>query len=603
MTHLLVALAWTLIHFCWQAAAIAAIYGAASLLLARQSSQTRYLLALCALLAMLASATITLGWQLRGEIAAARAAVTTVETGSPIHNELQQAVSMLGHDVSDRALRTTTGETIPTLLPWVDGVWLLGVFVLSVRSLGGWWLIRRLRTSANLDVPNAIQASFDSLVDALNLRRPVALAMSRSVSGPLTIGFLQATVLLPLSAVTALGPEELKVVLAHELAHVRRADFLWNLVQTFAETVFFFHPAVWWIGSCLRTERELCCDDLALKICPNPVVYASALFQLEQQRMRQPHMAMALDGNQRGSSLRLRILRILGEPVSHIGRGPSRAFSVAVGLAGILVLILPTSQVLANLHPVHAATVIAKPICYPELNVAAGVPTESLHARSLRIANAAASAVQPAVRAMVQEPAATEEKPRAGQAATSDSASATGKSTYIDRMRAAGYDVDLDKYVAMKIQGVTPEYAHDMAQAGFGKLSADDLIACKIQGVSPEAVRQMKQEGLDVSNVHDAISFRIFSVTPEFIAGMKAAGFNGLTSKQLIELRVQGVTPEYARSITQQFPGATVEDLVKTRIFHIDADFIQNAKAHGFNNMKLEKLVQLRISGLLDEDK
>ncbi len=170
-------------------------------------------------------------------------------------------------------------------------------------------------------------------------------------------------------------------------------------------------------------------------------------------------------------------------------------------------------------------------------------------------------------------------------------------------MKAAGYDVDLDKYIALKIQGVTPEYAHQMSQIGFGKLSADDLIACKIQGVSPEAIAEMKKQGLEVSSVHDAISFRIFSVTPEFIAGMKAAGFTNLSTKELVGLRVQGVTPEYARSITQQYPGATVEDIVKTKIFNIDADFIASAKAHGFNNLKLEKLVQLRISGLLDDEK
>jgi hypothetical protein len=83
---------------------------------------------------------------------------------------------------------------------------------------------------------------------------------------------------------------------------------------------------------------------------------------------------------------------------------------------------------------------------------------------------------------------------------------------------------------------------------------------------------------------------------------MKAAGFDHLTSEQLLALRVQGVTPEYAREITRQFPGATAEDLVKTRIFRIDADFIAMVKKHGFTGLSLEKLVQLRISGLFDDE-
>jgi hypothetical protein len=169
-------------------------------------------------------------------------------------------------------------------------------------------------------------------------------------------------------------------------------------------------------------------------------------------------------------------------------------------------------------------------------------------------------------------------------------------------MKAAGYDVDLDKLIAMKIQDVTPEYAAAMSQIGFGKLSADDLIACKIQGVTPEYITQLKQGGLEVKDIHQIISFRIFEVTPEFVAGMKAAGFSGINSDQLVAMRVQGITPEYARSITQQFPGATTDDLVKTRIFNIDAAFIESAKKHGFTDLSLDKLVKLRISGILDDE-
>jgi len=137
----------------------------------------------------------------------------------------------------------------------------------------------------------------------------------------------------------------------------------------------------------------------------------------------------------------------------------------------------------------------------------------------------------------------------------------------------------------MKIQDVTPEYAAAMSKLGFGKLSADDLIACKIQGVTPEFIANIKQSGLEVKSIQDAISYRIFDVSPEFIAQMKAAGFSGMSSQQLLAMRVQGVTPEYARSIVQQFPGATAEDIVKTRIFNIDAAFIEMAKKHGFTGL------------------
>ena len=439
--------------------------------------------------------------------------------------------------------------------------------------------------------------------------------------------------LLPVSAATSLGPDELEVVLAHELAHVRRADFLWNLVQTFVETLFFFHPAVWWIGNRIRQERELCCDDMALSVCPNPVVYANALFQLERQRSHPGRLAMALDGHQPAQTLKMRIARILGEPMAEAAhRGP---FSLAAAAAALVVLLLPVPQVMAGRQQAPAPAIAPAAAAVAAPAVAANVEAAALYKLSPSM-----PAPEPASQEAAGQESKDQETPASAATAPVPEPAAepqeTGTKTeghgdYIDRMKAAGYDVDLDKLVAMKIQGITPEYAQRMNQMGFGKLSADkliamkvqdvtpeyaqqmdqlgfgklsvdDLIACRVQGVSPEVIAKFKQDGLEVKDVHQAISYRIFDVTPEFVAGMKAAGFANLDSKQLLSMRVQGVTPEYAKSIEQQFPGATAEDLVKTRIFNIDANFIASAKRHGFTDLNLEKLVKLRISGILDDD-
>jgi hypothetical protein len=409
----------------------------------------------------------------------------------------------------------------------------------------------------------------------------------------MTVGAIRALVLLPVTAATSLSPEELEVVLAHELAHIRRADFLWNLMQTLAETLFFFHPAVWWISGHIRHERELCCDDLALQFCPNPIVYAHALYRLEEQRTRQWRFAMALDGHQSPQTLCMRISRILGEPVTNMNSRTVRPFSLAAGFAALIVLLLPVPQLLASLSPASQAA--------PATVVTTRPSSQPVEVRTEIVASTAQPAV-PSPRPQLQaaEPiVAANAEP---QSPDKSQTPAKSGSSYIDSMKAAGYDVDLDNMIAMKIQNVTPEYARSMAQVGFGKPSAEDLVACKIHGVTPEYIAQLKQQGLEVKSLQDAISYRIFQVTPEFAAGMKEAGFNGLTSQELLSMRVQGVTPEYARDIRQQFPNATADDIVKTRIFHIDAPFIASAKQHGFNNLSLEKLVQLRISHLLDDE-
>jgi beta-lactamase regulating signal transducer with metallopeptidase domain len=602
MTPTVQAIAWTLIHFCWQAAAIAAIYRGASLLAARRTSNTRYLLALGALLLMVAASVVTFAFEMRsGSSSAAQSAIAGSHDTYMI-SPATTATSVAAQSPATPAASSTqphaallpSGFALPVLptsaLRFIDSLWLLGVLTLSLRSLGGWWLIQRLRATASVEASPAISASFRRISSALGLRRPVLLRVSSAIAGPVTVGALRELVLLPLSAATSLSPDQLEVVLAHELAHVRRADFFWNLVQTLVETLFFFHPAVWWLGSRIRHERELCCDDMALTVCPNPVVYANALFELEQQRSRQLNLAMALDGHQPARTLRMRIARILGEPqAAATNRGP---FSLAAAVAALVVLFFSVPQLMASLNPAPVATpaqvavVAPAPVVHPVVRPAVATVHTAV---AVSVARTEAHAMLSPVLAIVAAQGNAQE-------------SSAGKGDYIDHMKAAGYDVDLDKYIAMKIQGVTPEYARAMSQLGFGKLSADDLIACKIQNVSADYIAELKKNGLEVKDIHDAISYRIFDVSPEFVAGMKAAGFTGLTSKQLLAMRVQGVTPEYAQSIVKQFPGATTEDIVKTRIFNIDAAFIASAQKHGFTDLNLEKLVKLRISGILDDD-
>jgi beta-lactamase regulating signal transducer with metallopeptidase domain len=579
------AIAWTLIHFCWQAAAIAAAFGIAARLTAHRSSHVRYAVALSALVAMLAAAVLTFAWQMApsGE-ARMTSAADFAATDFP-------RIAQPGRTPGGVALAAggEIAERMPSYLKWVDAVWLMGVCGLAFRNVGGLWMIRRLRTRAEKSkAPVEVQEQFARIAAALGLKRDVLLRMSDAIAGPVTVGALKTMVLLPVSALSGLGPEELEVVLAHELAHVRRADFVWNLLQTVAETLFFFHPAVWWISGRVRHERELCCDDLALEVCPNPVVFASALFHLEEQRSRQLHMAMALDGNQGRQTLRMRIARILGEQGALAVPG-ERRFSLAAVLAGALVLLVSAPQVIASLRPHVAPAVAAMAKAVAEV---AKAPVSAVAAP----ASVSEAAVAAPAQASSAKPA-PERKP--AQASTSGGSDGT----YIDRMKAAGYDVDLDKLIAMKIQNVTPEYARDMAKVGLGKPTADELIACKIQGVSPEVIAELKQQGLDVKSFSDAVSFRIFKVTPEFVSEMKAAGFTNLDSRQLLDMRVQGVTPEYAKQVMEQFPGATAEDLIESRIFHIDGDFIASAKAHGFKDLTMKKLVQLRISGIMDDEK
>jgi len=587
MMHILQSIAWTLIHFCWQAAVIAGLYAMAARAAEHRTSQFHYVLALSAIFVMLITGIFTFAYETsRGVDAGAQyiSAATASRTGDFPRSVEPGVTPNEGISTQSEPMNATA----PAFMLWIDALWIVGVFGLALRHLGGWVLISRLRKRALQAAPLETQTEFARIAAALGLGRRVALRISEAIAGPVTVGAFRSMVLLPVSAVTGLSRDELEVVLAHELAHVRRADFMWNLLQSLVETLFFFHPAVWWISNRVRHERELCCDDMALEICPDPVVYANALFRLEQQRATRMHLAMALDGHKPRTTLRNRIARILGEP--EVSVKSARRVSLAAVAASALVLAISAPQLVAGLHPVQAGTATFSP--------------DQSGAESSASTGTAAMASAPSQDAEPKaspKPAKIEVEPARSPVTTTENGEPSAHTAYIDRMKAAGYDVDLDKLIAMKIQNVTPEYAQAMGELGLGKPSADDLIACKIQGVSPEVVAELKKNGLEVNSFQDAISYRIFNVDPEFVAGMKAAGFDHLASKQLLSMRVQGVTPEYAKSIAQQFPGVTAEELVETRIFHIDADFIASAKSHGFTDLTLKKLIRLRISGILND--
>jgi beta-lactamase regulating signal transducer with metallopeptidase domain len=641
MNHHLESLGWTLLHFCWQATAIALVYWLADAVLAKARSQSRYFLALATMLLMLVSAQATFAYE--ETQGGSGLSSSTVSFSSPALLTIESGLS------SDLApspgLKTAGAATqlaqlpLSRFLPWLDVAWLLGVALLSTRTIGGWRLIQRLRRSSLVAAPEAVSANFLRLCERLGITRQVSLRISQHIQGPLAIGIVRSLVILPASALMALSPEQLEAVLAHELAHVRRADYLWNLIQTMIETLFFFHPAVWWLGSRLRQQRELCCDDVAVESCADPLVYATALLRLEERRRQQLNLAMALDGHRPWSGLRVRIARILGEADGEKGRHDLVPIPLAAICAVFLLVVLPVPQLFAGLRetmrtqaeaPAASAAPAPTPAPAPAPDPApASTPSPSL---SHVVDDSSTESPTPALAAVgddhvvVTTTATTttsEDARGAGHGAGEGTGSGSGpdgsgshdgnggqtptadasshKPDYIDGMRAAGYDVDVDKYVAMKVQGITPEYAQAMAKVGFGKPSADDLIAMKVQGITPEYVSGLRAAGLEPSKISDLIAYRIFKVTPEYVAEMKAAGFGSIPPDQLVALRVQKVTPEFAKTVKQQYPNATIDELVKLRVFHIDDAFIADAKRHGFTSLSIEQLVRLRISGVMGD--
>jgi TRAP-type C4-dicarboxylate transport system substrate-binding protein/beta-lactamase regulating signal transducer with metallopeptidase domain len=313
-------LGWTLLHFLWQGTLIALILVALSWLLKNRHPSLRYLLACASLAVMLACPIVTY------LVLDSRNSTPPVETALPPQPDIAQPVLVADNAAVQPTVNNVifapeggTGKKASWLernlkpwLPYLVVFWGVGVLVLSVRLLGGLWLLRKLRTRLTKPVSTMLVSQLNSVAERLGLARTVQLRESLAVTVPLVVGWLKPMILLPSSVISGLSVKQLEMILAHELAHIRRHDYLVNLLQSVIETLLFYHPAVWWVSAKIRHERELCCDDLAVNVCGgDKQSYAQALADLEDLR---PNMQFVQAAT--GGSLVNRVLRLVDQAIT-----------------------------------------------------------------------------------------------------------------------------------------------------------------------------------------------------------------------------------------------------------------------------------------------
>jgi beta-lactamase regulating signal transducer with metallopeptidase domain len=306
-------LGWALVHSLWQGALATAGLTSLLAIVPARAARARYALATATLVLMLA---LPLATALR--LSGASEAGTPAPLASPVPS-----------------LAVRVGSSIEPALPWIVTLWLGGVLVVSLNLASGWLATRRLATTGTAPAPDAHRRALARLAARLRVSRPVRLLASTLVQVPAVIGWWRPVILLPVSVLTGGGltPLQLDALLAHELAHVRRHDYLVNVLQAVIETLLFYHPAVWSVSARVRQEREHCCDDLAAAACVDAHTYATALVTMEQLRAAPP-LALAASGG----SLVGRVRRLLLPPTAETF---PRWFAgiVGGGLAGLVLAV------------------------------------------------------------------------------------------------------------------------------------------------------------------------------------------------------------------------------------------------------------------------
>jgi beta-lactamase regulating signal transducer with metallopeptidase domain len=459
---------WVLIHFLWQGTALAVLLQ--PILAGCRRAEARYTWSLVALALMAVAPVVTF--------------VVLRLPGGGGGIGLEEPAGPAGL-VPDVAMPLAGGVS------WMAGlvfVWLAGVVGLSLRLIGGWVLVERLRRRETAPLPDALLQRCRVLQNRLALARPVRFVHSALVSVPAVIGWFRPAVLIPLASLAGLSPQQLDAVILHELAHIKRLDAFANLFQILVETLLFYHPVVWWVSRSIRVERENCCDDLAVSICGDAVGYARALTLLETQR-GVPAMALAASGG----ALKQRVIRLLAPR-------PRPAGLPAVAMAAMALVCLA-----ASITAGHALTAQSEP-------------------------SAPASAEWP------QDEAAA--PPAPGEPPAKDG-------SYVGALAAAGLtNLSVDQLIALKSRGVGADYVAGLRKAGF-EPSTEQLLALSSLGVQPEDAAAFRALGLSDLSIHQLLSFRSLGVTPDYIRALKAAGLGDLPAKDYVEAKATGITPDY----------------------------------------------------------
>lgn len=345
-------LGWTLLHSVWLLALLGMLAIVAMILLRKKSAQARcacrylglILMAVAPLAIFALSPVVEVN---RSEVAAVIPSTSEGPVVRPAVPRPLPPESISAPTDSERPLATTApdppavdsappaqGRESASLswsmaAPWTGLIWLVGIVILSIWRAGGWWTAQRMRSIGSTPIPGHLTATVEKLRKLLKASTPVQVLQSSLVEVPVVFGWLKPTILLPVQVLESLSGVQLRMVLAHELAHIRRNDYLANLVQTCIETLLFFHPAVWWVSRRIRAEREHCCADLAVQYCGQGSELASALVAVEEGRCEPlPNPALAATGGDTNN----RVRRLLGIP-SRRDRVGLSAFSILFGVS------------------------------------------------------------------------------------------------------------------------------------------------------------------------------------------------------------------------------------------------------------------------------
>jgi beta-lactamase regulating signal transducer with metallopeptidase domain len=528
-----------------------------------------------------------------------RKAPEELPTLPPYQTPLQEDVR------SEPSLAVDAPKAVMNWALFIFFIWSAGFFAVMSRLLAGTFKVWRIARRAEPLSDSYWAKLLSDLMAELGLSGNLRILKSRRVTMPMTWGAFRPLVLLPMDA-EDWSEECSRIVLLHELAHIKRRDCLTQMLAQLACALHWFNPLIWSAAKRLRVERELACDDQVLEVGTRASDYASHLVAIASS-FEANIFASATTVGMACSQLESRVVSILNPDIRR--RGLSRFGVIFAGLLAVFLVVplaivqpwvsakeddalrkyalsLPGEQVplpgkLAFPPKPYSPPVVEEPMLWW------GVQEDKKH--NLVIRQLAPDFPLPQADGNLDQTVNLVMVAPGVQEKTAPQAEGDGNPA----------NPSNEQSYRMRLHGITPEFIESARRLGFDNLSVNQLVQMRVHQIDEAFVNQVR--GWDFANatLNQLVQLRVSGVTSEYIEAMKRAGFDKLPLNRLASLRLQNVTPDYIDELRRLgFDKLSVDQLISLKVHRINEAFVREAENWGFGKLSLNELLQLRVHNI-----
>lgn len=610
------ALGWMILHLLWQATVIGIVAGIVLLVMRNRPARLRYRVANGALFSILVVAVGTFIWYNNAwkpdPIVPDFSDQQTVVTGNLEKSRFINTPDPgLTRQVPTQELSAASvSNYFKSNLPLVVALWFLGMTLFLLRLLGNIGYVFYLKRHLNFPADEYWDEVLGNMLRKTGIRRSVELMESALVRTPMLVGYLKPVILFPIGMINRLDPKEAEAILAHELAHILHHDYLFNILQSVIETLFYFHPAVWWLSSAIRHEREIAADDAAVAITGNSLQYAKALVIVQDMAFMPVSPSLAFAGNRKNQLIQ-RIQHIL-----NIQQSKNSAMEKFIGTCAIVLLLLglgyaqnrhmggnyflQTTESFEQYSGVWEGKIENDKLC---LTLSSKSENHQwMHGDCYAKADFSALPTNGEGEFTMTRPAGvmTFKGKFEGNEGYGRFNFAADKS-FADWLGQQGITkVDEDAMVHLFFANTDKNYVTSLKQAGYNKISGEDLQNLAIHQVSKELIESYRDAAKSLGDkepdIDEVVTFKIHEVDKDYIKTLVNAGFKNLKMDDIVNGKIHEITLEYVEQCRKMgYSNLDFDDILNFKIHGMNAEYLSNLKNSGLTNLNAEDALNMKI--------